>query len=108
MEGEELGLCHLAILLIVKEPKVTGVQAEVAMYSRDKDFYDKARLLIPKLTTRERERLGGTFLSQGWINYSTEHSFRYNDSQFKDCKRIRAYCEEHATRVRQHLAFRSS
>lgn len=107
VEGEELRLCHLAILLVVKEPKVTGVQTEVAMYSRDKEFYDKARLLIPRLTTREREKLGKTFLSQGWINYEIEHCFRYNNYQFRDCKKIRAFCENHAERVRRHLVFRT-
>lgn len=106
-ERVQVETCDLIIILVVKEKKVTGVQTEISIYRQQRGFYDKARLLIPRLTTRERERNQG-FLSQGWIDYPREHCLVYNEQQFEDCTRIRNYCAGHATRVRQHLAFRGT
>jgi hypothetical protein len=94
----------LIILLIVKEPKITGVQTEVAAYRRQRDFYNKARLLIPRLTTRERERFR-SFLSHGWIDYPREHCLLYTQQQFDDGKRLLDYCADQTKRVRDHLYF---
>lgn len=90
-------MSDIVFVLVINDEKVTGSQAEVAIFRQHKVFTDRAFLIIPKLTKAKTPR---SFISQGWTDYDSSRTFPYTEHQFIHCKKIRAYCESTVRKIR--------
>jgi hypothetical protein len=95
-----LHMCDVVFVLIVQDQKITGVQAEVAMFSDHAEFREKAYLLRPRL---DRASIPRSFLSQGWVQYDNSRCFSYTEEHFRTCNRIRAYCAAKVEELRKTM-----
>lgn len=86
----------IVIVLIVKGP--TGSPVETAIYRGDKQFRDKAWLVVPKLSQKERKNRA--FIDYGWSDFPAQRQFEYTLKEYQDCTKIRAFCLEAVKKCR--------
>jgi hypothetical protein len=95
---------NLVIVLIPREKRATGPRAEVMLFSQEVRFREKAWLIVPRITPKERRQWG--FLDRAWKLYPRTKQCRYTDEEFADCTKIRAFCSEVADKLRTEIYVR--
>ncbi|MHB8576343.1 MAG: hypothetical protein ACYDCQ_13540 [Dehalococcoidia bacterium] len=106
-EAEEIHWRNADIVfaVIARDSTITGSRAEIAKWGDDLDFVNKSYLFTPRLTKRQREKIG--FLDLGWQRFPTERKFEYTDAEYRDCTRMRAYCADAVQRLRSRRGFQN-
>ena len=104
-DAELLHVLAADVVLVVITERATGSQAEVATFWHNQAFRDRAYLITPKLTRRERQKRirQSPYLSQGWLAYPLERQFQYTPEEYADCAKIRDHCNEVVKRVRWQI-----
>lgn len=92
-------LADVVIALVPKEPRVSGVRAELAMFGMNPNFIEKALVILPKLKAADRKKL--RFLDLGWAEIPWPRKFSYTDRQYRDCSQIRKWSEDMVDQMRR-------
>ncbi len=97
----------LVVAVVPSDPQVTGVHGELLLFDNEPGFHEKAILIWPKKLNPSRDSIQA-FVHKSLSRFSSDHIFQYSSVDFKNCTRIRKFCEEKAAqfRARKYMKLR--